>query len=165
MPVKIPDLILAIEALRITHLNLDEDCWYSCPKSGHCCDENKVDRCNCGADEHNAKIDSIIANLKYQSDPEPHLVKVAKLAASLPHSEEADQAVNVLLKRHDDGKSKLIIIETAIPLETAHKVLGDIISDFFDASIASISTQRIEEVQGAFNGIDALPPELRRVKN
>ncbi len=159
------DLVLALESLKIPHLNLDGDCWYSCPKSGYCCDENKVDKCNCGAEAHNDKIDSLIANLKDQSVKEPHLVKVARIAASLPHSEEADQIVNELFKRHDSGKSKPINPDTIKPLEVAHRVLGDIISDFFESSITTISTQRIEEVQEAFSEIDALPPEFRRVKN
>ena len=39
-----------------------EDCFYSCPKSGECCneDERSRNRCNCGADAHNAKIDEAL---------------------------------------------------------------------------------------------------------
>ena len=39
----------------IPHRVIDEDCWYSCPKSGECCDESrKDDPCDCGADAENA---------------------------------------------------------------------------------------------------------------
>lgn len=27
-----------------------EDCWYSCPKSGNCCNNTVGDECNCGYD-------------------------------------------------------------------------------------------------------------------
>jgi predicted nucleic acid-binding Zn-ribbon protein len=41
------------------------DCWYSCPKSGECCnDELPKDECNCGADEHNKKIDELLSLLE-----------------------------------------------------------------------------------------------------
>lgn len=36
-----------------------EDCWYSCPKSGECCDERQVE-CNCGAEAWNAKVDALL---------------------------------------------------------------------------------------------------------
>jgi len=39
-----------------------EDCWYSCPKSGECCNEfRKQDECDCGADEWNAKVDTALS--------------------------------------------------------------------------------------------------------
>lgn len=38
-----------------------EDCWYSCPESGECCDEREKE-CNCGAAEWNAKVDAAIAS-------------------------------------------------------------------------------------------------------
>ena len=39
-----------------------EDCWYSCPKSGECCNEfRKQDECDCGADEWNAKVDAALS--------------------------------------------------------------------------------------------------------
>jgi len=38
------------------------DCWFSCPKSGNCCDDSKSkDRCNCGVDAHNARIDAALS--------------------------------------------------------------------------------------------------------
>ncbi len=50
-----------LEAARRSHY-VCEDCWYSCPKSGSCCND-EIDRtkCNCGADAHNAKIDEALS--------------------------------------------------------------------------------------------------------
>ena len=59
-------LLMALEKLRRTHYQC-EDCWYSCPKAGeeYCGDrERDGDACNCGADEHNMILDSIITHLK-----------------------------------------------------------------------------------------------------
>lgn len=44
-----------------------EDCWYSCPESGECCDEREKE-CNCGAAEWNAKVDAALAT---PDEPEP----------------------------------------------------------------------------------------------
>lgn len=61
-------LVEALEGAKISHLVVDGDCWFSCPKAksdwhegSACCDES-VDRtkCRCGADEHNAKIDAAL---------------------------------------------------------------------------------------------------------
>lgn len=42
-----------------------EDCWYSCPKSGDCCNDNqKHDECNCGADRHNALVEELRMHLR-----------------------------------------------------------------------------------------------------
>lgn len=57
------ELITQLEELRRVHRQ-SEDCWYSCPKSGECCNDNLPDECNCGADEHNAKLDAVIANIE-----------------------------------------------------------------------------------------------------
>ena len=52
----------ALEAAKIPHYVCD-DCFYSCPKSGQCCN-NDADptTCYCGADAHNAKIDEALAH-------------------------------------------------------------------------------------------------------
>lgn len=48
------------EALRLPHLIVDGDCWYSCPKSGDCCNDSRDgSRCDCGADKHNEKVDRL----------------------------------------------------------------------------------------------------------
>lgn len=49
----------ALNELRVPHL-IVEDCWYSCPKSGECCDERQdPTMCNCGADALNEGIDKL----------------------------------------------------------------------------------------------------------
>lgn len=59
------DIIAELEKLRWTHLVVEEDCWYSCPKSGECCNsvQSETD-CNCGADFNNEILDGIISSLK-----------------------------------------------------------------------------------------------------
>ena len=57
------ELLKALEGTRRSHFVLEDDCWYSCPKSGRCCNDNAGDDCNCGADAHNARIDAVIAKL------------------------------------------------------------------------------------------------------
>ena len=46
----------ALEAAKLPHY-VCMDCYYSCPKSGECCNDYADDECDCGADAHNAKID------------------------------------------------------------------------------------------------------------
>ena len=58
-------LVKRLDELRITHHTCD-DCWYSCPASGDCCNEFSGNECDCGADEHNAKLDAILAALTAQ---------------------------------------------------------------------------------------------------
>ncbi len=57
-------LVIQVEALRRQHVWCD-DCWYSCPKSEDgCCNDNySPDECTCGADDHNARVDTLIAAL------------------------------------------------------------------------------------------------------
>ena len=46
-----------------------EDSWYNCPRSEDgSANDNAGEECDCGADEHNAKVDAICALL---SQPEP----------------------------------------------------------------------------------------------
>jgi len=53
----------ALRAAKITHYTC-EDCWYSCPLSAEgCCDEREKE-CNCGAEKHNAAIDSALDGLE-----------------------------------------------------------------------------------------------------
>lgn len=58
------DALAELEKLRLDHFIADEDCWYSCPKSGKCCRDDGETGCNCGADEHNKILDGIISFLK-----------------------------------------------------------------------------------------------------
>lgn len=60
--------IEALEKLRRKHFVLEEDCWYSCPASGECCNDNSSGKCNCGAYEDNAIIDQAIASLRADKD-------------------------------------------------------------------------------------------------
>jgi hypothetical protein len=58
-----------IEALKKygkqSHYNC-EDTWYGCPKSEEGCanDAYKPDECNCGADDHNAKVEALLSELE-----------------------------------------------------------------------------------------------------
>jgi hypothetical protein len=58
--IKIEELIAKLEDLKVSH-DTCEDCWYSCPKSKEGSCDNRQKDCNCGADEHNAEVDSLIA--------------------------------------------------------------------------------------------------------
>lgn len=54
-------LLVALREMRLSHYVCD-DCWYSCPMSGECCDDRKGNRtCNCGAESHNKLIDELLA--------------------------------------------------------------------------------------------------------
>lgn len=81
------DLTKELEALRRTHVTC-EDCWYSCPKSGECCNEYEGSECNCGADEANERIDAILAA---QSTPEPMKCDCGKECA--PHCDMCGQCI------------------------------------------------------------------------
>ena len=42
-----------------------EDSWYSCPKAEDgCANESRGHECDCGADEHNAEVDALMALLR-----------------------------------------------------------------------------------------------------
>lgn len=64
-------LIYANEKLKAALKNLRskyhyecDDCWYSCPKSGQCCNDNEKDgECNCGTDYRNAIIDKVLSEI------------------------------------------------------------------------------------------------------
>ncbi len=57
---EIDRLRAALNAARRGHVSCD-DCWYSCPKSEDgCCNDQEGDKCNCGADAHNAAIDAAL---------------------------------------------------------------------------------------------------------
>lgn len=56
-------LTTTLPRLRRPHL-VEGDCWYSCPKSGDCCDDERdTNHCDCGADAHNAIIDAALAEV------------------------------------------------------------------------------------------------------
>ena len=64
------DLIQQLAGLaKREHYTCEEDSWYNCPRSeGGSANDNAGEECDCGADEHNAKVDAICALL---SQPEP----------------------------------------------------------------------------------------------
>lgn len=42
-----------------------EDSWYSCPKAEDgCANDSRGSECDCGADEHNAEVDALMALLR-----------------------------------------------------------------------------------------------------
>jgi hypothetical protein len=60
---RIQQLENALRAAKRSHYSCD-DCWYSCPKSEDgCCNKSQGPECNCGADEHNARIDAVLKGL------------------------------------------------------------------------------------------------------
>jgi hypothetical protein len=67
-------LLAQLEHLRRPHVIVD-DCWYSCPKAVDedgdpaCCNDELLwlERCTCGADAHNARLEALIAALKRDS--------------------------------------------------------------------------------------------------
>ena len=52
------------------HYNVEEDNWYGCPLSRDGCSNDAYPKgiCNCGADEHNARVREIAAELLRKSD-------------------------------------------------------------------------------------------------
>ena len=53
------NIVKELEGLRVKHHYCGDDPYYSCPKSGDSSCETK-ESCDCGADYHNEKLDSII---------------------------------------------------------------------------------------------------------
>lgn len=67
----------ALEVARPTHYVSTEDCWYSCPKSGECCNDGAdVTKCNCGADFVKQAIDEALGmtrgGTEGEGTPTPH---------------------------------------------------------------------------------------------
>ena len=62
------NLIELIESLRVQHYHVEDDCWYSCAADPECCDRDRKrqtgGRCDCGADEHNRRVDEALAELR-----------------------------------------------------------------------------------------------------
>ena len=57
-------LLENLNKLRIPHYYC-QDSWYSCPLAEDGCSDDQwdKDKCNCGADKHNALIDQMVAEL------------------------------------------------------------------------------------------------------
>ena len=52
----------ALVKAKIPHQVVEGDCWFSCPASGDCCNDNAGTECNCGADAHNNAIEQALAD-------------------------------------------------------------------------------------------------------
>jgi hypothetical protein len=57
------DIIAELLSLKVKHYYC-EDSWYSCPLAEDGSSRPNDGICDCGAEEHNAKVDSIIHCLK-----------------------------------------------------------------------------------------------------
>lgn len=61
LPASIEELRALLLESKREHYVCDGDCWFSCPKSGqNCNDDRDSDECTCGADEWNAKVDALL---------------------------------------------------------------------------------------------------------
>lgn len=63
MNTNLPDLLRKLVALaHREHFNCEMDTFYGCPLSvDGCSDDNQGPDCNCGADEHNAEVQEVVA--------------------------------------------------------------------------------------------------------
>lgn len=58
------NILKELEGLKRGH-DYCEDSWYSCPQHPDgCANDGAGAECNCGANEHNARVDVIIAKLR-----------------------------------------------------------------------------------------------------
>ena len=72
------DLIQQLAGLAKREHYTCEDSWYNCPRSEDgSANDNAGEECDCGADEHNAKVDAICALL---SQPEPEGLTEVEIA-------------------------------------------------------------------------------------
>jgi len=59
------ELLSELEKLALRKHYSCEDSWYSCPKSDDgCANDWTGEDCNCGADNHNAKVASITESIR-----------------------------------------------------------------------------------------------------
>ena len=65
-------LCAELKKLAYRHHYTCEDSWYSCPKAdGGSANISAGSDCDCGADEHNARVDAICTALAALAQPEP----------------------------------------------------------------------------------------------
>ena len=61
---KLRSLIIDLAGESLRQHNYCEDGWYSCPKGiDGCADSSAGDECNCGADQHNAKVSEVLIEI------------------------------------------------------------------------------------------------------
>jgi hypothetical protein len=55
-----------VELAHRPHYNCEEDTWYGCPLSVDGCsnDAKAKDKCDCGADEHNAEVSALAKEIE-----------------------------------------------------------------------------------------------------
>ena len=103
------DLIQQLAVLAKRKHYTCEDSWYNCPQSEDgSANDNAGEECDCGADEHNAKVDTICAAL---AQPEPEGLTDEELLAIL------NQAVASFPPIHPEAKA-LSAVEYDWELET-----------------------------------------------
>lgn len=76
---KLDNITAQLSDLKIRH-HVCDDCWYSCPKSSEGCCDDSQSYCNCGADEHNARVDAVAA--QYEACRERLAIAVSLLTAA-----------------------------------------------------------------------------------
>jgi len=82
------DLIQQLAGLARRKHYTCEDSWYSCPQSeGGSANEHAGTECDCGADEHNAKVDAICAALSLPEPKEPTVMEIIALADEIEAEE------------------------------------------------------------------------------
>lgn len=62
---KIEELINQAEQLAIRdHYYVEEDCWYSCGAHPECCNDQRIGKCDCGAEEHNKRVKEVFGEIR-----------------------------------------------------------------------------------------------------
>jgi hypothetical protein len=81
------------EVVRRSHLDLEEDCWFSCATLT-CDDGRRSDVCDCGADAANASLDSLLDRLAKaeQQIEEMHLAMAEAIRRGMKAEQERDEA-------------------------------------------------------------------------
>ena len=82
---KIHQLLQQLEAITFEKHHGCEDRWYSCPKHPDGCSDDQFpkDVCNCGADQRNAEVSSLIKEIRQElaTAPEPPRFTTAEIRA------------------------------------------------------------------------------------
>jgi len=119
------DLIQQLAGLARRKHYTCEDSWYSCPQSeSGSANDNAGAECNCGADEHNAKVDAICAALSL-SEPEGLTdEEIMDLMPQLMHEDLASAARAMAAQAGTDnrnvaGMMRIILNHHAVDLARA----------------------------------------------
>ena len=119
------DLIQQLAGLARRKHYTCEDSWYNCPKSEDgSANDYAGTECDCGADEHNAKVDAICAYLS-QPEPEgPTDEEIMDLMPQLMHEDLASAARAMAAQAGTDnrnvaGMMRIILNHHAVDLARA----------------------------------------------